>query len=87
MVDDELIAGVIEAQKEIGSGYIVSEPFERYKYSDWKNVRITFEEFKNEVLMKSAKYIENVLEINSRFKKSKRYLYLINLIDTVKNIN
>lgn len=51
---------------------IIDRPFPERTYLDWKNIYITFSEFRNEVVKKSEVYLDLLVEINPNFNDSKR---------------
>ncbi len=80
-----LEVSIIECDKSNIVEAIVTRCFEEYTYSDWKNMSILLEDFKEEILNKSNLYIDEIRNINSKLLESKRILNLQSLIDKINN--
>lgn len=80
-----LEVSIIECDKNDIAEAIVTNHFDDYTYSDWKNIQITLEDFQEEILHKSNLYIDDIRSINSKLLESKRILNLKSLIDRINN--
>jgi hypothetical protein len=81
----KLIASIIEAEKADGMLEILTEPFEDYIYGEWRNISIKLMNFKNELVEKASRYLDEVAIINQKLLESRRIQNLYELILEVKN--
>lgn len=82
---DKLLISIIENDKKDGLDAIVTTQFKEYSYSEWRNVLISLEEFKEEAIKQAKYYIECVKEINPKLVESNRIIDLRLLIEKISN--
>lgn len=63
---------------------IIDRPFPERNYLDWKNIWITFSEFRNEVIQKAELYLESLVEINPNLNESRRVIRKKELLELIK---
>ncbi|MNO58777.1 hypothetical protein D3C76_493480 [compost metagenome] len=79
-----LKVSIIKNSNKSGLSDIVMHRFSQYKYSDWRDVTVLMEDFKNELIHKTELYIEQIRRLNEHLIESKRIKILDNLLDKIK---
>ncbi len=69
-----------------GMGYIEKTQPKPYEYGDWKDVEITYDELKDEVVRVTEQFFKELEKINKNLLESKYILRMKNLVEKVKNI-
>lgn len=78
---NSLNVSIINFRSNDGTGQIITEaPFDA-RPSDWANEIISYNELRNEVLLKVNQYINELVVINKLFASSKRLMRLKDLIN------
>ncbi|MCK4259208.1 MAG: hypothetical protein KAX49_09525 [Halanaerobiales bacterium] len=76
----DLEVSIIEYDKKDEVDAIVTSQFDKYTFSDWKNISISVKDFKEEIFKQSNLYVEELNNINPKLLESKRISNLKSLI-------
>jgi hypothetical protein len=85
MEDDKVVVNIIETEKEDGMEEITTKPFNEFKYGDWNNVLIELKDFKEELILKTKKYLNEIAAINPKLLESRRMKNIKELLLKVEN--
>ncbi len=77
---------VLNQITSFGMGYIEKKQPYPYEYGDWKDLEITYDELKNEVVKVTEQFFEELEKINKNLLDSKHILHMKKLVEKVKNI-
>lgn len=79
----EISISVIESTTKVGTSQVITEPPPNGKPSDWANEIITYDELRNEILLKLNQYLSELNAINPELVKGKTIAQLKKLADSV----
>ncbi len=67
-------------------GFTQTKQLNKFEYGNWKNVEITYDELKNEVVRVTESFFEEIETININLLDSKHILRMKSLVEKVKSI-
>jgi hypothetical protein len=85
-LDNILNVSIVEYEPEVAPPLVITEPICNPVYPDWKNEKITLEQFRKELVSKAKLLVAMLKEINPSFLQSQRISKIISLIQTAENI-
>lgn len=71
--EDVVTISVVEVEDDLSQFFVVTEPFNNFKYSDWADEQVDFNEMVNEIKDKVSEFLKDVINIDPRFEESKTY--------------
>lgn len=83
-IGENLCVSVIEYEKKDGLSDVITSKFDKVVYPSWKEVSISINEFRRELIQKSELYIKEVISINKDFVNS---IFIRSLHDLLKKVN
>ncbi len=81
--ETELTVSIMRSDEAI-SQFIITRSVQDCTYPAWRNIVVSRDEFKNELIIKTQRFIHEVMLINVLFLQSQRIKRLVRLLEQVK---
>lgn len=79
-----IFISIIESDKPNGVCEVITEQVNNYKYGEWNNISINFNEFNDELISKTENFLDELSEINQKLLESNRITNIKKLLMIVK---
>jgi len=80
--DNDLLVSVIQSDSFI-SEYVITKPLENRVYPEWRDITVKREEFIEEVIINTKKFISDLAQINPFISMSQRLVQLQSMLEKV----